>query len=100
MPVGKVQAARDRMPHMPGRCFRGLRLFTPVVLITGLVGVIVNAPSGATATVVVALVWAFGVIEYVNYYLVRLAYPWRRWASEVSQWRAPTLVKDVRAALR
>ena len=100
MPVGKAQAAPDRMPHMAARCFRGLRLLTPVALITGLVGVIVNAPSGAIATVVVAAVWAFGVVEYVNYYLVRLAYPWTRWASEVHQWRTPTLVKDVGAALR
>ena len=39
----------------------------------------------------------FGVAEYLNYYVVRLAYPARTWLRLVRQWRVPRLVADLRA---
>ncbi len=45
------------------------------------------------------LVWAFGVVEVVNYALRRLAFPAHRWVAGVAQGRVPQLAADVRAAL-
>ncbi|WP_231443209.1 hypothetical protein [Brevibacterium zhoupengii] len=87
-----------RMPLQLARIFRGLRIINPLVLLVGLAGVIANLPSTQMAAVVVIVVWAFGIAEYVNYYLVRLSYPWTQWASEIGRWRTPKLVKDMRAA--
>lgn len=95
----RPRTAPGRMPFMLARIFRGLRIITPFTLIIGLAGVIANFPSTPLAVVVVVVVWVFGVTEYVNYYLVRLAYPWTQWASEIGHWRTPKLVKDMRAAL-
>ena len=43
-------------------------------------------------------IWTFGVIEYVNYFVVRLAYPIGRWHRTAGQWRTPRLVQDLRGA--
>ncbi len=40
-------------------------------------------------------VWALGVIEFVNYFVVRLAYPPSQWFSKVGQWREPRLLPDM-----
>ena len=38
--------------------------------------------------------WLVFVVDYV----VRLAYPWRTWPRDVTSWRTPRLVIDLRAA--
>ena len=48
--------------------------------------------------VLVLAVWAFGVVEYLNYFAVRLAYPASEWLAKVRQQRLPRLVKDLRLA--
>lgn len=84
------------MPTGLARVFRVLRAVDPVVLGAGLVGVVTWWPASATEAALVAFVWLFGVIEYVNYFHVRLAYPVSQWFSRVRQWRTPQLVKDLR----
>ncbi|MCI4012471.1 hypothetical protein [Brevibacterium sp. ZH18] len=86
-----------RMPPPTAQIFRVLRVINPIILIAGLVGVIATFPAGPFAAAIVLLVWAFGAIEYINYYIVRLSYPWTQWASEVGHWRTPKLIKDIRA---
>lgn len=44
------------------------------------------------------LVWLFAVVEFTNYYVVRLSYPGTEWFREVGRWRTPRLVEDLRAA--
>lgn len=84
------------MPGRLARLFRVLRIVNPVVLAAGLVGVVTWWPASAAEAALVAFVWTFGVIEYVNYFQVRLAYPAARWCTLVRQWRTPQLVKDLR----
>ena len=43
-------------------------------------------------------VWAFAVVEHVNYFVVRLSYPATEWFGAVTRWRTPRLVQDVREA--
>ena len=44
------------------------------------------------------LVWAFGALEYVNYFVVRLSYPLAEWFVLVGRRRRPVLVRDVARA--
>lgn len=69
-----------------------------ILLATGLAAVVAGAPSLAWL-VLLLLVWAFGVVEVVNYALRRLAFPAHRWVAGVAQGRVPQLAADVRAAL-
>lgn len=86
------------MPAPVAACYRAFRLLNPVLLLAGLVGAWVWRPTEALGLVFVLAVWAFGVIEHLNYYVVRLSYPARVWASKVTQWRTPRLAADLRAA--
>jgi hypothetical protein len=43
------------------------------------------------------IIWLFGVVEYVNYFVMRLAYPMRRWIAEVGERKTPRLMIDVRS---
>lgn len=90
-------AGRTRMPRRVARVYRGFRILDAVLLAAGLIGVIVWFPAGAGAVLVVAA-WLFGVVEYLNYFVVRLSYPLHRWPFFVTQWRTPRLVKDLRTA--
>lgn len=40
-------------------------------------------------------IWLFGVIEFVNYFVVRLVYAPREWLGNIGQWRTPRLVLDM-----
>lgn len=92
------RSAPGRMPFMMARMFRRLKFINPIILLAGLIGVVANFPATPLAAVIVVLIWAFGVAEYVNYFVVRLSYPWTQWASEVGRRRTPRLVKDMHAA--
>lgn len=94
----QAQSAPGRMPSMIARMFRGLKFINPIILLAGLIGVVTNFPATPLAAVIVILIWAFGVAEYFNYYVVRLSYPWTHWVSEVGHRRTPRLVKDMHAA--
>lgn len=85
------------MPPRVARAFRVCRLLGPAVLLLGAVGVLANHPAGATGALLVWAVWVSAVVEYLNYYVVRLAYPAASWAGSVTRWRRPRLVLDLRA---
>lgn len=95
--LARSWAGRTRMPRCVAAVYRFLRVLNPILLAAGLVGVIAWFPTGFGAVLVVA-VWLFGVVEYVNYFVVRLSYPVRQWVSLIRQWRTPRLVKDLRTA--
>jgi len=92
--LARAWAGRAPMPGRIAGVYRGLRILDPILLAAGLLGVIVWFPAGADA-VLVLVVWLFGVLEYLNYFVVRLAYPAHRWPSEVTRWRTPRLVRDL-----
>lgn len=85
---------RERMPERLARLYRFLRIVNVALLLAGLIGVIgwVHRPMTA---VFIAGVWLFGVLEFCNYFVVRLAYPFTRWFVEVGRWRTPRLVLDM-----
>ena len=84
------------MPSLIATVYRGFRLADAVLLLAGLVGVLLWWPGSGWSMVVVLAIWLFGVVEYVNYFVVRLAYPVHGWSRSVRQWRSPRLVQDLR----
>lgn len=88
---------RSPMPPAVATAYRALRIVDPLLLVAGLAGLIALFPGGG-AGVLAAAVWLFGVVEYLNYFVVRLSYPIHRWATTVTQWRTPQLMKDLRAS--
>lgn len=59
------------------------------------IGIAAAWPLRPWVLVLSAAVLLFAVVEYVNYYVARLAYPVSRWFTEVGQWRTPRLMIDV-----
>ena len=90
---------RAPMPSMLASLFRAFRVVNVALLTVGLVGVIAFWPDNIALGIAFLAVWAFGVVEYVNYFVVRLSYPATRWVAMVRQWRVPRLVQDLRAAM-
>jgi hypothetical protein len=86
---------RAEMPEPLARLYRVLRIVNVVLLMAGLGGVIIWAPPRPWAVALAAGIWLFGVVEFCNYFVVRLAYPFARWFGEVGQWRTPRLVLDM-----
>jgi hypothetical protein len=96
-------AARSWVEHRPmpavwAGIYRVFRVADAAMLAIGLLGVIVWWPDSVGTTLVVLAVWTFGALEYVNYFVVRLAYSIGRWFTTVGQWRTPRLVQDLRGA--
>jgi len=85
------------MPARLARVYRRLRVATALLLALGLGGMLASWPTEPAVAVLVVATWMFAVVEYVNYFVVRLSYPARRWWSSVVRWRTPRLMKDVRA---
>ncbi|MFE6964143.1 hypothetical protein ACFVAJ_03460 [Agromyces sp. NPDC057679] len=88
------------MPSHLARLYRGFRIADPLLLLAGLVGVLVWWPDELWAALLVMVVWTFGVIEYLNYFVVRLSYPASEWFAKVRERRRPRLMKDVGLAGR
>jgi hypothetical protein len=86
-----------RMPRAIAALYRAFRVLDPLVLAAGLVGVLTWLPASGIAATVVLLIWLFGVIEYVNYFAIRLSYPLAEWFGQVWRRRTPRLVRDLRA---
>ncbi|HEX5336184.1 MAG TPA: hypothetical protein VFW55_09900, partial [Propionicimonas sp.] len=73
------------------------------LLALGLAGIALWWPAEPLAAAAVLAVWLFGVAEFANYFVVRLAYPPAQWLAQVGRRRTPRLVKDLapsRHALR
>ena len=88
------------MPPGLAATYRGFRVLDAVLLLAGLVGIIVWFPAHPFAAIGIPFVWLLGVTEYVNYFVVRLAYPPSVWFKRIGEWRTPRLMQDVRAAQR
>lgn len=86
------------MPSTTARVYRAFRAGDAVLLVAGLGGVVLWWPDSFGSALVVMAVWGFGAVEYINYFLVRLAYPVLRWFTAVRQGRLPQLARDLRAA--
>jgi hypothetical protein len=89
---------RRKMPPPLASLYRAFRVLDAGVLATGLVGVLTWLPGQGGCALALTGVWIFGVIEYTNYFVVRLAYPIRGWRSIVRERRQPRLIQDVNAA--
>ena len=88
------------MPPGLAATYRGFRVLDAALLLAGLIGIIVWFPAHPFAVIGIPFVWLLGVVEYVNYFVVRLAYPPSKWFQRVGEWRTPRLMQDVRAAQR
>ncbi|GAA5158112.1 hypothetical protein [Ornithinimicrobium tianjinense] len=86
------------MPAGAATAYRAFQLANPLLLAAGLVGLVLARPGSAVLSVLLGGVWLFGVVEHVNYYVARLAWPVGRWWSGVRRWATPRLVLDLREA--
>ncbi|KQQ49441.1 hypothetical protein [Plantibacter sp. Leaf314] len=89
---------QGRMPSGLASVYRGFRVLDVALLLAGLVGIIVWFPAHPFAAIGIPFIWLLGVIEYVNYFVVRLAYPPSEWFKRIGEGRTPRLMQDVRAA--
>ncbi|MFD7310786.1 hypothetical protein [Promicromonospora sp. NPDC059942] len=90
-------AGRPGMPRRVAMAYRVFRVLNPVLLVVCLAGLLLTGPDTG-ALVLCLLVWAFGVLEHVNYFVVRLSYPVARWSVLVGRRRTPALVRDLARA--
>ena len=86
------------MPSGLARGFRVIRVFTVLLLASGLCALVVWWPAQLPVAALMVIVWLFAVVEFINYYWVRLAYPPRAWPAGLRARRAARLARDVRAA--
>lgn len=93
--LARSWAGGGTMPSTLARLYRVFQIIDPLLLIAGMVGVLVWWPDDPWVAAFVLFVWAFGVIEYLNYFVVRLSYPASEWMAKVRQLRRPRLVKDI-----
>jgi len=89
---------RAPMPTPLAVLYRAFRALDAVFLVAGLLGVLAWLPDQVGVAMVIVVVWVFGVVEYVNYFVVRLSYPIRRFPFVLGQWRTPRLVQDLNSA--
>lgn len=98
--LARAWVGRASMPTSLARIFGALRIITAVILAIGLVGVVVWWPERGLVAAAILVVWAFGAVEYVNYFVVQLARPFAAGTSSANWLRTPRLVRDMRAAGR
>ena len=91
-------AVRPGMPRGVALLYRAFRVLNLVLLAVCLAGLLLTGPD-IVALVLCLLVWAFGALEYVNYFVMRLSYPVAQWLVLVGRRRTPALVRDVARAL-
>jgi len=89
---------RGRMPSALATTYRAFRLANLGLLAAGGIGAVWWGSGRPGVVLLLTAVWLFGAVEYANYFVVRLAYPLRRWVAEVGRWRTPRLVLDLAAA--
>ena len=77
------------------RIYRFLRVINPLVLLASLIGIVVAWPGVSLSAVLIIVIWLFAVAEYINYFHVRLSYPWSQWAGQVGRRSTPRLVRDL-----
>ena len=82
------------MPSTLARLYRVFQIIDPLLLIAGLAGVLVWWPDDLWVTALVLAVWAFGVLEYLNYFVIRLSYPASEWLAANVPGAFPHLLDD------
>ena len=87
-----------RMPVALAALYTVFRWLNPALLTAGLFGMVMWWPQPLSVALLCLGVWIFGVVEYVNYFVVRLSYPFSEGFAKVGQWRVPRLIRDVREA--
>lgn len=85
------------MPRQLVHLYRGFQILDVIVLVASGVYISVRTPDTGWAGAPAVAVWLFAVVEFLNYYVVRLSYPWRHWLAMVGQWRTPRLIQDLRS---
>jgi hypothetical protein len=86
------------MPASLARTYRVFRIPDVALLAAGLAELVIWWQAHPGASLPVMAVWGFRAVEYVTYFLIRLAYPVGSWFTTVGQRRVPQLVKDLRTA--
>lgn len=94
--LARVRVGGRPMSTATAAAYRICRVANPLLLAGGAVAILVRGADGAGSLILFLAVWVFAVLEHVNYFVVRLAYPAHRWATEVTRWRTPQLVRDLR----
>lgn len=69
-----------------------------MALIVALIAILVWQPSRFSLLALALAVWLFAVVEYVNDFVVRVAYPIERWFRGVRHRRRPRLLRDLTSA--
>lgn len=90
-----VRSRTNRLPTPMAASYRVLRVLDAGLLALGVAGIALWWPAQPLAAVAVLAVWLFGVAEFANYFVVRLAYPPTQWLSQVGRRRTPRLMKDL-----
>ena len=88
----------SQMPSGLARLYRAFNVIDPVLLAAGLVGVLMWWPDNLPVAILVLGIWIFGVIEYLNYFVIRLSYPAGEWMTKIRHRRTPRLARDLRQA--
>ncbi len=86
------------LPRPVAATYSFFRFINVVALIVCLCGAMWWWPSDPVVATLAAAAWLFGLVEYLNYFVVRLSYPRNGWFAEVGRRRAPQLLKDLNAA--
>lgn len=94
--LARSWVAGGSMPDAVAAVYRVFRVLDALVLAGSLVAIILWLPSRIPVLVLVIAVWLFALVEYANYFVVRLSYPLTQWASRVGEWRTPQLIRDLR----
>ena len=97
--VARTWVGASVMPRAMARLYQAFAVANAVLVLIAAAMIATHWPAETADAVVVVLVWLFGVIEYTNYFVVRLAYR-RRWWTHVRERRRPQLMLDVDAALQ
>jgi hypothetical protein len=90
-----VRSGTHRLPTPMAASYQVLRVLDAGLLAPGLAGVALWWPAELLAVAAVLAVWLFGVVEFANYFVVRLSYPPNQWLAQVGRRRTPRLMKDL-----
>lgn len=86
------------MPHPLAVLYRRFLVLNVLVIVAAGFYIGFNLPDPPAMAVLSIAVWLFAVLEFVNYYLVRLSYPMSQWFHQVGHWRTPYLIRDIQAS--
>jgi len=86
------------MPRGLARMYRAFKILDLFVLVAAGAYIGLHLENSGWAGPLALGAWLFSIVEFVNYFVVRLSYPWHAWLDKVGQRRTPRLIQDVHAA--